>query len=75
MAYPKEVQGAERPEIVRERIAVEPVKPLDRELEAFVQCVRTSRPPLVDGRVGLAALKVAIEVQSSIRTSGQLNAV
>jgi len=68
VAYPKAVQGIERPEIVRERISVEPVKPLDRELEAFIDCVRTSRAPLVDGRVGLEALKVALEVQSSIRT-------
>jgi len=69
VAYPKEVQGTERPEIVRERIQVEPVKPLDRELEAFVHCVRTSSPPLVDGRVGLEALKVALEVRSGIRTN------
>jgi len=68
-ACPKAVRGAERPEIVRERIQVEPVKPLDQELEAFVYCVRAFRPPLVDGRVGLEALKVAIEVQSSIRTN------
>lgn len=67
IAYPEETRGAERPGIARERIAVESVKPLDRELEAFVHCVRTSRPPLVDGRVGLAALNVALEVQSGIR--------
>jgi len=68
-AYPRETQGAEHPEIVCERIRVEPVKPLDRELEAFVRCVRTSRSPLVDGRVGLEALKVALEVQADIRTN------
>jgi predicted dehydrogenase len=69
IAYPRAVSGAERPEIFREHIQVEPVKPLDRELAAFVECARTSRPPLVDGRVGLEALKIAIEVQSSIRTN------
>jgi predicted dehydrogenase len=69
IAYPRAVSGAKRPEIFREHIQVEPVKPLDRELAAFVECARTSRPPLVDGRVGLEALKVAIEVQSSIRTN------
>jgi predicted dehydrogenase len=69
IAYPRSVSGAERPEIFRDHIQVEPVKPLDRELAAFVECARTSRPPLVDGRVGLEALKVAIEVQSSIRTN------
>ena len=67
IAYPRAVPGEERPEIVRERISVDPVKPLDRELEAFVECVRTGRPPLVDGRVGLEALDVALKVQSSIR--------
>jgi len=72
LAYPKPAQGTGRPEIVRERIEVEPVKPLDRELEAFVQCIRTSRPPLVDGRAGLEALKVALAVQSGIRTNRRL---
>jgi predicted dehydrogenase len=67
IAYTRAVPGEERPEIVRERIEVEPVKPLDRELETFVECVRTGRSPLVDGRVGLEALDVALKVQSSIR--------
>ncbi|MGA7980380.1 MAG: Gfo/Idh/MocA family oxidoreductase [Chromatiaceae bacterium] len=66
VAYPKAAQGSERPSIVRERIAVEPVKPLDRELDAFVACVRTRTAPVVDGRVGLEALDVALQVQSSI---------
>lgn len=67
IASPRAVPGADRPEIVRERVAVEPVKPLDLELAAFVECVRTGRRPLVDGRVGLEALDVALQVQSSIR--------
>lgn len=71
IAYPRILSdpaaGTEQREIVRERIAVEPVKPLDRELAAFVACVREARPPLVDGRVGLAALDVALQVQASIR--------
>jgi predicted dehydrogenase len=66
VAYPSAPEGSERPEVVRERITVEPVKPLDRELEAFVSCVRTGNRPLVDGRVGLEALEVALRVQSSI---------
>jgi predicted dehydrogenase len=66
IAYAREVPGADRPEIVRERIQVEPVKPLDRELEDFVACVRSGRRPLVNGRVGLAALEVALQVRSSI---------
>jgi predicted dehydrogenase len=68
IAYPEVQPGAERLRIHRERIAVEPVKPLDLELAAFVECVRASQDPLVDGRVGLEALKVALEIQSSMHT-------
>ncbi len=63
IAYPRLVPGASRPEIVRERIQVEPVKPLDREIEAFVGCVREGCRPLVDGRVGLEALDLALRVR------------
>ena len=63
IAYPHLAKGATRPEIVRERIQVVPVKPLDREIEAFVACVREHRRPLVDGRVGLEALNVALKVR------------
>jgi predicted dehydrogenase len=67
IAYPRAIAAKDRPQIVRERIRVEPVKPLDRELEDFVDCVSTGRRPLVHGRVGLAALDVAIQVQSRIQ--------
>ncbi len=63
IAYPHLAEGATRPEIVRARIQVVPVKPLDREIEAFVACVRERRRPLVDGRVGLEALDVALKVR------------
>jgi predicted dehydrogenase len=66
VAEPREVPGAARPEIARTRIQVEPVKPLDLELAAFVRCVREGRAPLVDGRTGLKALEVALEVQDRI---------
>lgn len=66
IAYPKPQPGATRPEIARERVRVEPVKPLDRELAAFVECARTGARPLVDGRVGLEALDVALQVKAKI---------
>ena len=66
LAYPRFRPGGSRPEIVRERIRVEPVKPLDRELEAFVACVRSGHRPLVHGQVGLEALEVALQVMSRI---------
>jgi predicted dehydrogenase len=62
IARPVPQPGQPRPDIVRERIAVEPVKPLDAEIAAFVDSVRTGRRPLVDGAVGLRALEVALEV-------------
>jgi predicted dehydrogenase len=57
-----------RPEIRRERISVEPVKPLDREIAAFIQCVRSGERPLVHGAVGLKALEVALRVRASMGT-------
>jgi predicted dehydrogenase len=66
IAEPQRVPGQERPEIVRQRIQVEPVKPLDKELESFVACVREGRRPIVDGRVGLKALEVALQVRGKI---------
>jgi predicted dehydrogenase len=69
IAEPREVPGAPRPEITRSRIQVEPVKPLDLELAEFVHCVRDRRPPLVDGRIGLKALEVALEVHARIGDS------
>jgi predicted dehydrogenase len=66
IAEPREVPGVARPEIARSRIKVEPVKPLDLELAEFVRCVREGRPPLVDGRTGLKALEVALEVHARI---------
>jgi predicted dehydrogenase len=67
IAEPRSVPGAERPEILRQRIQVEPVKPLDREIESFVSCVREGRRPIVDGRVGLKALDVALQVRGKIQ--------
>jgi predicted dehydrogenase len=66
IAEPRRVPGAERPEIVRQRIQVEPVKPLDREIESFVACVRARRRPIVDGHVGLKALDVALQVRGKV---------
>jgi predicted dehydrogenase len=66
IAEPRVVPGAPRPEIARRRVAVEPIKPLDLELAEFVRCVREGATPLVDGRIGLKALEVALEVHARI---------
>jgi predicted dehydrogenase len=59
----------ERPEIVAERLDIESRQPLDAELEDFVRSVREGRPPLVDGRVGLEAVRVAELVKERIAAS------
>ncbi|MCB1852819.1 MAG: gfo/Idh/MocA family oxidoreductase, partial [Gammaproteobacteria bacterium] len=77
-AYPKARPGEQWPEVVKDRVKVEPVKPLDAELAAFIASVRNRTPPLVDGRVGQAALAVALKVKSQIlsrleRSGGMAN--
>jgi len=54
------------PEIVSERVEITPVKPLDAEIDAFVQSIRAGTPPLVSGAVGQRALEVALEVKARI---------
>jgi predicted dehydrogenase len=44
---------------------------LDREIEAFLDCVRQRKRPLVDGRTGLRALELALKVQASIAGDGR----
>ncbi|EIC20876.1 Gfo/Idh/MocA family protein [Thiorhodovibrio frisius] len=63
VATREEVEGQTRPSILRESIALEAVKPLDAEIAAFVQAVARGQSPLVDGRVGLRALEVALQVR------------
>ena len=70
IAYPEKKAGAEWPEIVAKRIEIEPVKPLDAEIDAFVRSIRTGEPPLVGGEVGLRALDVALQVKEKIETAG-----
>ena len=70
VAYPEKRPGQEWPEIVSERLQIEPVKPLDAEIDAFVDSVRSGAPPLVGGRVGLRALDVALQVKEKIEQRG-----
>ncbi len=61
-------EGSEWPEIETETIEIKPVKPLDAELASFIHCVQHDRPPLVDGRVGLEALDVALKIKAKIES-------
>ncbi len=65
-AYPKSTPDAEWPEIIVEKIDIDPIKPLDTELAAFIDCLNSGQKPLVDGRVGLEALEVALKVKEII---------
>ncbi|MBI3898526.1 MAG: Gfo/Idh/MocA family oxidoreductase [Gammaproteobacteria bacterium] len=64
-AVPDEA-GGKWPKIVTETLAVTPHPPLDTELSFFIDAVRTGRRPLVDGRVGIEALRVALLVKEKI---------
>lgn len=64
-AVPDEA-GGKWPKIVTETLAVSPRPPLDTELAHFVHAVRTRTSPLVTGRVGLEALRVALLVKEKI---------
>jgi predicted dehydrogenase len=66
VVFPRERPGEEWPEIVTERIDIEPVKPLDAELADFVAAARERREPVVSGEVGLEALEVALAVKERI---------
>jgi predicted dehydrogenase len=59
-------KGGKWPRIVTENLDIQPRPPLDTELEYFVNSVRTGAPPLVNGRVGLEALRVALLVKEKI---------
>lgn len=65
---PSDVDG-NRPEIATERLNITPRPPLDAELEDFIRTVRARRHPVVDGRVGLEAVRVAQLVKDKIATS------
>lgn len=61
-----DVDGGKWPKIVTECLEIQPRPPLDTELEYFVRSVRLGTPPLVNGRVGLEALRVALLVKDKI---------
>jgi predicted dehydrogenase len=64
IAHPSPAGG--RPEIKAEKLNITATPPLDAELADFVNTVRARRAPLVDGRTGLEALRVALMVKEKI---------
>ena len=55
------------PEFGFEKLAASTTEPLQAELEAFVEAVRTRKSPKTDGAAGKAALELASSVMASIR--------
>jgi len=64
IAHPNPDGG--RPDIRAEKLNITPTPPLDAELADFVNTVRAKRAPLVDGRTGLEALRMALMVKERI---------
>jgi len=52
--------------ISKENLPIEKEQPLQKELQAFVDCVAKHEIPLVSGEVARSALKVALEIQNQI---------
>lgn len=54
------------PELSFRKLETRPGEPLRAEIEAFLECVRSRRPPLVGGSEGREALALAAQVMSCI---------
>jgi len=54
------------PQIAFRKLETQPADPLRAELEAFIECVRERRPPLVGGAEGMQALALAERVMKCI---------
>ncbi|MDO8734750.1 MAG: Gfo/Idh/MocA family oxidoreductase [Elusimicrobiota bacterium] len=54
-------------EVIKPKLKTE--EPLKRELEHFINCVRTGKPPMVTGEHGRDALEVAIEILKKLKNS------
>ena len=64
----------ERPRIAFRNLEAQNADPLEAELESFVECVRTRRPPLVGGQEGRSALALAENVMVCIEEhAGRVN--
>ena len=52
--------------ITKEDLPIEKEQPLQKELQAFIECVKEHKQPLVSGEVAREALKVALDIQEQI---------
>ena len=54
--------------ITRRKINIKKEKPLQKELQSFIRCVKEEKAPLVSGREGRDALAIATEILEKIKT-------
>ena len=64
-------QPGPQPQFDFEKLPVRPQEPLEGELRAFLECVRTRNKPLVDGAAGRRALELADRVMAGILEHGR----
>lgn len=57
----------EFPEIFVQKIPIKKVDPLETEIQSFLQCVRSRKPPRVSGRDGKRALELALQITRQIQ--------
>lgn len=72
LSFAVNAQTPGSPDIGFSSLPVEKAEPLQLELEAFFECVRTRSKPRVDGRQATAALRVAEDILDSIKEHGNL---
>ncbi|MGH7274270.1 MAG: Gfo/Idh/MocA family protein [Nitrospiria bacterium] len=60
-------EQGERPQLVIERLEIQKEEPLEAEIAAFIDCVRTRKRPIVSGQEGREALRVALEILKEIK--------
>jgi len=53
-------------QILKHALPIEKEEPLRKEIEHFIDCVQNDQTPLITGKEGLAALKVALEISEQI---------
>ncbi len=64
-----EIYRKEGMQISREKVPIEKGDALERELSAFIRCVKNKETPLIDGRQAAVALKLAATISQKMRTS------
>ena len=55
-----------------ERIKMDNQEPLKKELESFVNCVRSGETPVVSGEEGIKAIRVAADIKNEIKKNLEL---